>query len=102
MVGLLQLGALGLALCGVSSAVALPQTDATAASTAAKPACKGMTKRQEWYVSPLPLPLRCPRRCQANLCANGRRNMKRSDQTAYMNAVRCVMTSPAKLSKLKA
>jgi len=54
MVRLLHLGALlGLALSGVSIAVALPQTD----SKSKPPACKGMTKREEWYV---PLPLLSP------------------------------------------
>lgn len=54
MVRLLQLCALGLALSGVSTAVALPQTDATADSAGKPKQCKGMTKREEWYVSPLP------------------------------------------------
>jgi len=48
MVRLLQLGALGLALSGVSAAVALPQTDDGTAGKPKPPACKGLTKRQEW------------------------------------------------------
>ncbi|KAK4159275.1 hypothetical protein QBC43DRAFT_272821 [Cladorrhinum sp. PSN259] len=77
MVRFLQLGALGLALSSVSAAVAVPQTDGTAGKPK-PPACKGMTKRQEW------------------------RNMKKPEQKAYLDAVRCVMTKPAKLPKLKA
>lgn len=55
MVKLLQLCALGLAMSGVSTAVALPQTDSAGKPGPPKPpACKGLTKREEWYVSPLP------------------------------------------------
>ena len=51
MVRLLHLGALlGLALSCVSPAAALPQTDAKKPKP---PACKGMTKREEWY-APFP------------------------------------------------
>jgi hypothetical protein len=50
MVKPLLLGALGLAFSGFSTAVALPQTDATAGSAAKPPKCKGLTKRQEWWV----------------------------------------------------
>jgi hypothetical protein len=57
MVRLLQLGALGLALCGVSNAVALPQGETDSAGRPGPPKCKGLTKRREWYVS-LPSP-RC-------------------------------------------
>jgi len=71
MVRLLQLGALGLALCGISTAVALPQTDDAATTDSAgkpgppkPPACKGLTKREEWYVSRLPQLQ--PQRHQAN------------------------------------
>lgn len=57
MVRLLQLGALGLALCGVSNALALPQdeTDSVASKPGGPPPpppCKKPTKRREWYVSP--------------------------------------------------
>ncbi|KAK0750544.1 hypothetical protein B0T18DRAFT_488156 [Schizothecium vesticola] len=77
MVRLLQLGALGLALCGVSSAVALPQAETDSAGRPGAPKCKGLTKRREWRTIPRP------------------------EQKAYQNAVRCVMTKPAKLQKLK-
>lgn len=69
MVRLLQLGALGLALCGVSNALALPQdeTDSAASKPGGPggpppppppppPPCKKPTKRREWYVSFLSVP----------------------------------------------
>jgi len=59
MVRLLQLGALGLALCGVSNAVALPQAETDSAGRPGAPKCKGLTKRREWCVS---LSLRLPRK----------------------------------------
>lgn len=56
MVRILQLVALGLSLSGISTAVALPEADATLNSRA-PPKCKKLTKREEWYVSLHPFQL---------------------------------------------